>query len=172
MNNWIQTFTGKRFTPSAPQAELFDIRDIAHSLSMLCRYNGHCKTFYSVAEHSVRVSRVCAPDEQRWGLLHDLGEAYLGDMPRPIKTHFPLFVEIEDALLRVAAGVFDLSWPMPAGVKVADDVLLYTEFRDLMVKLKDPYPLPQAPLPGVIIPLSPSEAEAAFLERYEEVKSR
>ena len=170
MSNWIQTFTGKRFAPSAPQPELFDIRDIAHSLSMLCRYNGHCRTFYSVAEHSVRVSKICAPEEQRWGLLHDLGEAYMGDLPRPIKAHFPLFVQIEEELLRVAAEVFKLSWPMPAGVKVADDILLATEFRDLMARIPDPYPLPQAPLPDIIEPMGPVEAERAFLERYAEVK--
>jgi len=170
MGNWIQTFTGKRFTPSEPKPELFDIRDIAHSLSMLCRYNGHCRTFYSVAEHSVRVSRICAPEEQRWGLLHDLGEAYMGDMPRPIKLHFPLFVEIEEQVLKVAAEVFQLSWPMPAGVKVADDTLLSTEFRDLMAEIPDPYPLPQEPLPEVIVPMSPEEAERAFLERYAELE--
>ncbi len=169
MSNWIQTYTGKRFTPSAPLAELFDIRDVAHSLSLLCRYNGHCREFYSVAEHSVRVSHVCPEEHRLWGLLHDLGEAYMGDLPRPIKGQFPHFVELEDRLLQVAAGVFGLTWPMPPEVKVADDILLATEFRDLMAKLKDPWPLAQEPLPDRIVPMSPPEAEQAYLDRFEEL---
>ena len=61
-NNCIQTYTGKRFTPDDPRPEDLDIRDFAHSLSLLCRYNGHCQVFYSVADHSVRVSRQCPPE--------------------------------------------------------------------------------------------------------------
>ncbi len=169
MSDWILTFTGKQFTPSDPRPELFDIRDVAHSLSLLCRYNGHCTSFYSVAEHSVRVSQICTEQHQRWGLLHDLGEAYLGDLPRPIKGDFPRFVQYEEALLEMAAGVFDLSWPMPPEVKVADDKLLATEFRDLMVDQSYLKLLAQDPLPGKIEPMGPEAAERAFLERYAEL---
>jgi len=76
--SWIQTFTGRRFRPRNPAPDDFDIRDVAHALSLLCRFNGHCRVFYSVAEHSVRVSRICPPPAALWGLLHDLGEAYIG----------------------------------------------------------------------------------------------
>lgn len=166
MSHWIQTFSGKRFAPARPLPELFDIRDIAHSLSLLCRFNGHCRVFYSVAEHSVRVSRLLPDRLARWGLLHDLGEAYLGDLPRPIKAQFPLFVEIEENLLTIAASVFGLPWPMPPEVKAADDVLLATEFRDLMAPMDDPWPLSRPPLDEPIRVMTSLEAEQAFLARY------
>ena len=170
-NNCIQTYTGKQFSPDTPRPEDLDIRDIAHSLSLLCRYNGHCQVFYSVADHSVRVSRQCPPEAALWGLLHDLGEAYLGDMPRPIKAFFPDYATFEDRLLKVAAGVFGLGWPMPPEVRAADDLLLVTEMRDLMVPMPDVSELGLEPLPERVVPLSPLEAERAYLARYEELTS-
>jgi hypothetical protein len=164
---WIQTFTGRRFQPTDPRPADFDIRDVAHALSLLCRFNGHCTQFYSVAEHSVRVSQVCPPEHALWGLLHDLGEAYLGDLPRPLKPLFPAFDEIESRLLRCAGETLGpLPWPMPRAVRVADDILLATEARDLMAPPPEPWPLAQRPLPEPIVPLGPVEAERAFLERY------
>ena len=61
---WIQTFTGKKFSPLEPRREDIDILDIAHSRSMQCRFNGHCRQFYSVAEHSVRVARILPKGKQ------------------------------------------------------------------------------------------------------------
>ncbi len=167
--NWIQTYTGKRFCPDDPTAESFDIRDVAHALSLLCRFNGHCRVFYSVADHAVRVSRRCPPGLALWGLLHDLGEAYVGDMPRPIKTFFPGFVTFEDRVLRAAAGVFGLPWPMPLEVGHADDQLLATELRDLMGGKPEAAAGLPPPLPEVIVPLPAEEAERAFLARYAEL---
>lgn len=169
--SWIQTYTGRQFEPRSPAPDDFDIRDVAHSLSLLCRFNGHCRQFYSVADHSVRVSDICPPGARLWGLLHDLGEAYIGDLPRPIKGLFPLFVEIEDSLLQRAAGAFGLSWPMPPDVRVADDILLATEARDLMVDPPASWGLTQQPLPQRIEPLSPGEAEQLFLARFEQLRS-
>jgi 5'-nucleotidase len=167
--DWIQTFSGAKFQPGAPRPEDFNIADIAHSLSLLCRFNGHCRRFYSVAEHSVRVSGHCPPRHALWGLLHDLGEAYLGDMPRPIKLGFPAFEEAELRLVRVACEVFGLPWPMPAEVKQADDALLATEMRDLMAPPPEDWKLREAPLAGRIEPWSAEEAELAFLARYREL---
>jgi 5'-deoxynucleotidase YfbR-like HD superfamily hydrolase len=168
--SWIQTFTGRRFLPRAPRPDDFDIRDVAHSLSLLCRFNGHCRVFYSVAEHSVRVSRVCPADAALWGLLHDLGEAYIGDLPRPIKPMFAAFEEVEARLLQTAAEAFNLPWPMPPSVRRADDVLLATEARDLMAEPPEPWGHREAPLPERITPLSPGDAERAFMERFEELR--
>jgi hypothetical protein len=167
--DWIQTFSGAKFRPGAPRPEDFNIADIAHSLSLLCRFNGHCRCFYSVAEHSVRVSGHCPPDHALWGLLHDLGEAYLGDMPRPIKIGFPAFEEAELRLVRSACEVFDLSWPMPPEVKQADDALLATEMRDLMAPPPEDWKLRETPLEGRIEPWAAEEAERAFLARYREL---
>ena len=60
--DWMQTYTGRQFWPIDPRANEVHIEDIAHALSMMCRYNGHCRTFYSVAEHSVLVSQHVPPE--------------------------------------------------------------------------------------------------------------
>ncbi len=163
---WIQTFSGKRFWPMQPRAEDIDIRDIAHSLSLQCRFNGHCLAFYSVAEHSVRVSRVLPAELALWGLLHDAAEAYLSDLPRPVKKQIPLFEQAEDRLLELIAGHFKLSWPMPQAVKQADDTLLMTEMRDLMQEVREPWRIDAEPLVERIEPVSAERVEAMFLERF------
>jgi hypothetical protein len=164
--SWIQTYTGRRFDPLDAAIEAVDIADIAHSLSLQCRFNGHCRAFYCVADHSLRVSEAVPPDLALWGLLHDAAEAYLGDLPRPIKQEASMFREAEDRLLEIIARRFGLSWPMPDPVRRADNALLATELRDLMGPPPEPWPLRAAPLPGRIVPLGPAEAEAAFLARY------
>ena len=167
--SWIQTYRGRQFWPLDPRAADLDVRDIAHSLSLQCRFNGHCREFYSVAEHSVRVSDILSAELALWGLLHDLGEAYVGDMPRPVKTFFPDFVTFEERVMRAAAEVYGLSWPMPPEVVHADDLLLATELRDLMGgKPEAAVGLPP-PLAEVVVPLDAEAAERAFLERYEEL---
>jgi uncharacterized protein len=166
---WIQTHSGKQFFPLEPRIGDIDIQDIAHALSLNCRFNGHCLTFYSVAEHSVRVSRALPTDLARWGLLHDAAEAYLTDLPRPVKHQMPEFSVIEDRLLKVIAERFGLSWPMPDAVKYADDALLATESRDIMAPAPAPWLLDAKPLQGKIVPISAPEAKRAFLERFDEL---
>lgn len=174
--SWIQTYTGQRFWPLDPRPEQVEIRDIAHALSLACRFNGHCLAFYSVAEHSVRVSRVVTerhPADDRlalWGLLHDAAEAYVGDLPRPVKAEAPWFRETEDRILRVIMESFSLPWPMPAPVREADDILLATEARDLMAPPPADWGLGVQPLAEPIIPLPPTEAEALFLDRFQELR--
>ena len=101
--SWITTYTGKHFDPVAPQEELLELRDIAHSLSLICRANGHMKHFYSVGQHSV----ACAKEAQARGLserivlgclLHDASEAYLSDVTRPIKHEMTRYLEVEETL--------------------------------------------------------------------------
>src|ERR1700724_2684254 len=81
---WQQTFTGRRFYPLSPRVEDVCIEDIAHALSNICRYGGHCREFYSVAQHCNMVSD-WMPEFKLEGLLHDSPEAYIGDMVRPVK---------------------------------------------------------------------------------------
>jgi hypothetical protein len=83
--DWMQTFTGRAFYPLDPRPEDIDPVDIAHALSLICRYGGHSSRFYSVAEHCVLMSHAVAPEHALWALLHDATEAYLGDMIRPLK---------------------------------------------------------------------------------------
>jgi hypothetical protein len=166
---WIQTYTGQMFYPLNPRAEDIDIRDIAHALSLLCRFNGHCRCFYSVAEHSVHVSNQLTGADALWGLLHDAAEAYLTDLPRPVKKQMPLFEELEDRLLAVIMQHFGLAPAMPAAVRKADDDLLATEARDLMGTPPEAWSFGGTALAGAIEPMNPPDAERAFLTRFAEL---
>jgi len=167
--SWIQTYGGRQFFPLAPRMDDIDVRDIAHSLALLCRFNGHCRTFYSVAQHSVLVSHNVPKLLALWGLLHDAAEAYVSDLPRPIKQLVPAFGEAEDVLLEVIMQRFGQAWPMPPEVKHADDVLLATELRDLMNPVPQPWPLRAQPLAAPIVPLEWAAARALFLDRFAEL---
>jgi len=167
--SWIQTYTGKQFWPLTPRVEDVDVRDIAHSLSLQCRFNGHCRMFYSVAEHSVRVSRAVSPSMAPWGLLHDAAEAYLTDLPRPVKATLTGFQDLEESVLEVIARAFGLPWPMPEAVRAADDALLATEARDLMAPPPCSWQLPAEPLAERIVPVSAERAEELFLGRHREL---
>ena len=133
---WIITYTGKKFYHLRPDASMVDIEDIAHALSMICRWTGHTKFHYSVAQHSYYCSYLMRSDKLSLAaLLHDASEAYLGDMNRPLK-HFtpagPAYLKIEEAVERVIFTKFGLPYPMPAAVKDADSRMLYTEKEQLM----------------------------------------
>jgi hypothetical protein len=167
--SWIQTFTGKQFFPLKPRPSDIELRDIAHSLSLQCRFNGHCRVFYSVADHSIRVSRAVPAEHAIWGLLHDAAEAYLKDLPRPIKQNVQGYRELEEKMLYMIAQTYGLSWPMPEEVVKADDVLLATEARDLMEPPPAPWGLRSEPLAETIEPMTAREAEEAFLLRYAEL---
>ena len=118
---WIQTYSGGKFFPLSPESEGITIEDIAHALSNLCRFAGHVKRFYSVAQHSVLVSHYCDPIDALVGLLHDASEAYLLDMPRPLKKsgYFEAYLEAEDRLMRVIEKKFGIQ-PMTESVHRAD----------------------------------------------------
>jgi len=168
--DWMQTYSGRIFYPLDPRPEDIDIEDIAHALSLQCRFNGHCRTFYSVAEHSVRVSELLPREFALWGLLHDAAETYLGDLVRPIKrqAEFSHYREHERVIEAAVATKFAL-YPteIPRQVRHADDVLLATERRDLLGSNPAPWESLPPPLPATIEPLvSPSAAEAAFLWRF------
>lgn len=167
--SWIQTFSGRAFHPLAVEPGVVDIGDIAHALSLQCRFNGHCRTFYSVADHSVRVSRVVPAADALWGLLHDAAEAYLSDLPRPLKRQMPAFEEMEDRLLQRIMARYGLGWPMPESVREADEILLATEKRDLMAPEPASWHLRGTPLPESVVPLSPEAAESAFLARFHDL---
>lgn len=129
---WIQTYSGKAFYPLNPDPSKIDIVDIAHSLSMQCRYNGHCVRFYSVAEHCVTLSFAVAPEHSLWALLHDASEAYLSDVPRPIKHLLTGYAEAEKRLENAIFEHFGLRGPVPAQVKEYDFRILNNERADLM----------------------------------------
>lgn len=132
--DWMQTFSGKQFWPMSPRAEDVCIEDIAHALSMLCRYGGHCLRFYSVAEHSVLLSRAVAPEHALRALLHDAAEAYLVDVPRPIKRHLGGYVAAEVRIMQVITQKFGLLDRAPGEVRQADSRILLDERRQNMTE--------------------------------------
>lgn len=166
--NWFQTYTGIAFWPLDPRPEEVCIEDIAHPLSMQCRYNGHCREFYSVAQHSVLVSSILDKDAA-WGLMHDAAEAYIGDMVRPIKLHMPTFRDVEALVMRAICQRFGLPIVEPRSVKQADDILLMTERRDLLASPTRPWTPRADPLADKILPWSQNEAYARFCDRFAEL---
>jgi uncharacterized protein len=171
---WIQTYRKVRFFPLDPRPSEINIDDIAHGLSHQFRFGGHTRRGYSVAQHSVLVSQHCDPDDALWGLLHDASEAYLGDMPRPIK-HLPEMAPYRHAERRIMDCVcerFKLESEMPSSVREADERALATEVRDLMYPLAEGWErwiLNIQPWPEVIEPINPKAAEEMFLERFKKL---
>ena len=128
----IVTASGRELNPLAPVIEDIHILDIAHALSHVCRFTGHCKHFYSVAQHAVLVAMACPEDCRKWGLLHDASEAYLADLAKPVKDQCPGYEAAEEHLLKLIGKKFGLPWPIPREVKAADQTMFLTEWRDLM----------------------------------------
>lgn len=122
----MSTYTRRRVNPLTMTADDVDIRDIARALTMQCRYNGHVGTFYSVAEHCMRVADELPQHLQLAGLLHDAAEAYLGDLIRPLKhTDFGKgYLEAEAHVEQQIAAAFGLAWPHPPEVMAADTNVL------------------------------------------------
>ena len=174
--NDIHTSTGKLINPLDPNPDLIDIRDIAHALSMQARWNGHARDFYSVAEHSVRVSLISPAKDALYGLLHDAPEAYLSDIPGPIKKAegFAFYREAEDRLMAVIAARFGLPAKIPASVHRADAILLHTEARDLFPAAHNKEWVDMTlTQPRRINPITtPAAAREWFLERFRTLDKR
>lgn len=170
---WIQTFTGKRLDLDPPSPDQIDIEDIAHGLSMLCRFNGQCTRFYSVAEHSVHVSHGIAPKLALVGLLHDAAEAYLGDVPSPLKKQLSQFSEFEHHMGEAIGAKFGINADLfkDKELKRADVQLLIDEKAVLMVDAPEPWPLgaPDIKDTSRIECWGPEEAKTRFLERFGEL---
>ena len=169
---WCQTFTGRAFYPCEPYATDVDERDIAHSLALQSRFGGHCLVPYSVAEHCLRVSRIVPPEHALAGLLHDAAEAYVVDLPRPLKVALAAsdYSALEKKCARVIGYRFGVDLVnLPDEVRHADEVMLATERRDLMTACKFEWqPLPDALLEA-IEPMAWDEAEELFLGRLREL---
>jgi 5'-deoxynucleotidase YfbR-like HD superfamily hydrolase len=173
--DYIETHSGRAVHPLALEADDVTLGDIAHALGNQCRFSGHTRVFYSVAEHSVRVSLLLADwghdvTTQLYGLLHDASEAYLQDVASPIKgtPAFERYREAERMAMKSICHKFELPYRQPTPVTYADRVLLKTEARDLMpfkrehwAGLDDVQPLAE-----VIVPWSPAEAKARLISRY------
>ncbi len=173
-NGWIQTYTGKKFHPLEPHLEDIDIEDISWSLSNQCRYNGHCNRFFSVAQHSVILSAYCKPEDALWGLLHDAAEAYLSDIPRPLKMlpEFRFYKIFELQLQQQICRRFGLPLEEPEEIHFLDRKMLVTEARDLMSPLHPEwhYKEPEyEAFSDLITPVSCHRSHEMFMRRYWEL---
>lgn len=171
---WMQTYTGKAFYLLDPKPSEIDLMDIAHGLSMLCRYNGQVKKFYSVAEHSVLLS-LSTPRHPAEALMHDASEAYLGDMIRPLKRAASMvpYRNAEDRVMRAIWQCFDLGerYELPNEVLANDARILVDERDQLMMPPPQPWFNNERvePLGVRIQAWPPAEAKRQFLKRWEEL---
>ena len=165
---FIQVWGGKVFDIYNPTTEMIDIENIAHALSLLCRFGGHCNEFYSVADHSIRCSEYAPNEYKLEALLHDASEAYLVDMPRPLKHALKDYRNLEKKFEGVIQEKFDLPRGMSVVVKDIDNKMLITEKRDIMSPMDRPWEgdWPD-PFEDKIIPRKdPKKVEKLFLDYY------
>ncbi len=177
---YLQTVSGRWVNPFDPDPDQLDAGDIARALANQCRFGGHCRVFYSVAQHSVIVSRLVEerggdPEDVFAALMHDAGEAYLGDMPHPIKHRSALgaaFREAERHLEQAIRERFAIRADVPE-IKRADRALLATERRAFS---SERWSWPELdgvePLDLELEAWPPDEAERAFSERFAELQAR
>lgn len=166
LGDWIQTYGGNQFWPLDPHPTEVCILDIAHSLSHQCRYNGHCERFYSVAEHCVWVSYHVPEEHALWGLLHDASEAYLCDIPRPLKPYLASYKEIEATVMKAVAMRFHLPLVEPPEVKEIDNRIVTDEKLQNMKKPPVEWYVNFKPIGQKLEFWTPEVAKAKFLNRF------
>jgi len=168
----MQLRSGRPFFLADPLPEDIEIRDIAAALSKICRFGGHTKEFYSVAEHSVYVSLLVPENLALYGLLHDAAEAYMGDAIRPLKREFPQITEFEQNIWLAIAARYGLPNELPDEVKLADDIILAEEKIKVMSK-PDGTVWGELPEPSTIMAdfrFTPYQAEIMFMSRFLECR--
>lgn len=166
--SYILTASGGRFYYDNMRRSDIRIEDIARALARKCRFAGHCSDFYSVAQHSLHVSQIVPKEYALAGLLHDATEAYMADIPTPLKHLLPDFKRLEKEAESVIMSVFNVNLPLAKDVKRADLIMLATEKRDFMPEDNDPWPILDgvAPLAERLTAWSSETAERLFLNRY------
>lgn len=179
---FIETFTHKYIHPFEPKPELICLEDIAHALSQQCRFSGHTSRFYSVAEHAWLCSQYAPTHLAAEALMHDAAEAYLIDIPRPLKLYVHFFIsdarqfsyyEAEERLLAMIGQKYELKLhPQSLTVTKLDNALLIREYLVLMnanlppgLVGVPPLEMPKETITGWL----PSVAKGKFLERAHEL---
>lgn len=170
------TFSGLYINPVNPNPEKIKIEDIAHALSQLCRFGGHTNQFYSVAQHCCHVHDFmrdhfdCSENQKLAGLLHDAAEAYLVDLPRPVKGQIPQYKEIEYNLMQVIFRKFGVteSEDTHVLVKQADDAVLRSEAESFMPNGGKEWDWEGIDNRGFVIPSAwtPATAKHTFLRKF------
>ncbi len=161
----IITADGTYFDYEAPDPALFTLNAIATGLANMCRFGGQCWPFYSVAEHSIMVSRIVRPELALHALLHDAAEAFILDMPKSLKEMLPDYRVVEKRIEAAMFPALGLPVEMPIEIKRADRIMLATEQRQL-IKNHDDWSTTSGvePLPLKLRCASPASARMAFIE--------
>lgn len=154
----IRTANGIWFNAFDTDSGMIVIDDIAHALSNQCRFGGHLPKFYSVAQHSVLTSEIVAPEHRLAALMHDASEAYLLDIPRPIKKKLSNYAEIEYRIMNLIALKYGFEWPLNEEVKRADEAMLQKEWNEIMLGH-----------PTDIVCLTPKFAKEFFITRFNDL---
>lgn len=170
-DTYIETYSGQKFYFMNPDPDDISIEDIAHSLGMQVRYTGHAQHFYSIAEHSILVSRLCRNQNKLWGLLHDASEAYLTDVATPVKAQLTNYKQIERNLMDAICLKFGIHNVMPEDVHACDMTALRVEAKQLMHSGGRDWKInrenPTIPIIDWEFDLySPSDAKDKFLETF------
>lgn len=129
----IRTYSGFYIDPLNPNPDAIQIRDIAHALTNQCRFAGHTHRRFSVAQHSIMVADAVPEEHKLAALLHDASEAYLLDIPTPVKAALSGYMEAEDRLMKVIADKFGFKWPLHISIKEADKKALEWEWHNCVV---------------------------------------
>lgn len=174
---WTQTWSRRRVDLLNPDPKQIELGDIAHSLSLICRFHGHTHWFSSVAEHCVKVSQIVGDDLGlcQLGLLHDAAEAYTGDIPTPMKRLVPEINEVEQRLLKAIGSRFgvNLTTELHPMVLAADQIMLVTEARDRLFGGPIDNWTSYLKVKPIDVPMNvawgPIEAEVRFMDRAAEL---
>lgn len=157
--NSIRTVSGKYFDITKMDPETIDINDIAHALSFQPRFSGHLPVFYSVAQHSVMCAIHVTNNYKLEALMHDASEAYLVDIPSPIKALLPDYKALEDKLNKVIAEKFGITYPFSDTLKAIDRDMLIYEWEGVMLELNP------------VECWTPERAKKEFLDMYNQLTS-
>lgn len=168
----ISTVSGRFFDLLKPEEYEFDIEEIATALANICRYTGHVDKYYSVAEHSVLVSRLVPDSLAMCGLLHDASEAFVGDVSSPLKKLLPEYRKIEDSIQEAIAKQFNIQYPFPVEVHEADKRMYWNERQTVAPGPRDRlwHQNLRAARKVQAEGMSPAMAKRMFLARYKEIE--
>lgn len=166
-DGFIITYCGRKVYPLNLDGSQICLWDIAHALAHKCRFSGHTKNFYSVAEHCILMAQNDLPGPAVWRLFHDAGEAYLPDLATPIKKKFPILINAENSIIQLIKTRFklpDLTTETKAQIKEGDLAIRYWEGKQLMVNHPEAEWYEKKNIPEIkIYCWKPKEAEERFV---------
>lgn len=160
--NSIRTSSGIYFDFVNPTVDMIKIEDIAHALSQQCRFGGHLPVFFSVAQHCYNCQFLVSQKKYALeALLHDASEAYLLDIPKPLKNLLPDYQAIERKVELLIAEKFKLEYPWPESVKFIDVAMLEMEWNYVFLEKPADH--------EILKPYSKKEAKFVFLHAFNQL---